>query len=164
MSWVERLRRQNKIRSKFKKERVDSCTFAQKKLYYALKQIGTIKHFKPSLEREIYTKTGVRFSDIYIKKYGLNIEVDGDYHSSETQKVADKQKEKEVWDKKKIITVRFTNEEIINNFEKVVDLLNSLIEELELLPNWKCPGKGKKRLNSTLLRKKIYQKFGKVYS
>lgn len=163
MSWVERLRRKNKIRSKFKKERVDSCTFAQKKLYYALKQIGTVKHFKPSLEREIYTKIGVRFSDIYIKKYGLNIEVDGDYHSSEDQKTADAQKEKEIWDKKKIITVRFTNAEIMNDFEKVLTKLNSLIDELEILPNWKSPGKGKKRLNSTLLRKKIYQKFGKTY-
>jgi len=160
MSWVERLRRQNKIRSKFKKERVASCTVPQKRLYSALKQIGLIKHFKPSLEREIYTKTGVRFSDIYIKKYGLNIEVDGGYHSSQDQKAADLQKEKEIWDKKKIITVRFSNEEIINDFEKVLTKLNSLIDELEILPNWKCPGKGKKRLNSTLSRKKVYQKFG----
>jgi very-short-patch-repair endonuclease len=162
MSWVERLRRQNKIRSKFKRDRVTSCTVPQKKLYYALKQIGLVKHFKPSLEREIYTKMGVRFSDIYIKKYGLNIEVDGDYHSSQDQKISDTQKEKEIWDKKKIITVRFTNTEIMNNFEKVLIRLNSLIDELEILPNWKCPGKGKKRLNSTLLRKKIYQKFGNV--
>lgn len=160
MSWVDRLRRQNKIRSKFKKDRVASCTVPQNRLYYALKQIGSIKHFKPSLEREIYTKTGVRFSDIYIKKYGLNIEVDGDYHFSEEQKTADAKKEKEIWDKKKIITVRFTNDEIMDNFEKVLTRMNSLIDELETLPNWKSPGKGKKRLNSTLLRKKIYQKFG----
>jgi very-short-patch-repair endonuclease len=159
MSWVEKLRRQNKIRSKFKKERVESCTAPQKKLYYALKQIGLARQFKPSLEREIYTKTGVRFSDIYIKKYGLNIEVDGGYHFSKNQIAIDAQKEREIWNKKKIITVRFANDEIMDNFEKVLIKLNSLIDELETLPNWRCPGKGRKRLNSTLLRKKVYNKF-----
>ncbi len=57
LSWVKRLKRQNRIRSKFKKDRMASCTVPQKKLYYALKQIGLVKHFKPAFEREIYTKS-----------------------------------------------------------------------------------------------------------
>ena len=162
-AWVEKLRVKNKIRSKFKKERINSCTFTQRKLYSALKQIGIEKHFKPALEREIYTKDGVRFSDIYIKKYGLDIEIDGGYHLSEFQKADDSQREKEIWDKKRIITVRFTNEEIINDFGKVINKLCSLMDEIELLPNWKSPGKGRKKFRSTMERKEIYKRFGKTF-
>ena len=159
MSWVDRLKRQNKIRGRFKRERTVSCTLAQERLFNILKTIGKRRQFKPALEREIYTKNGVRFSDIFIKKYGLNIEIDGGYHLSEVQKIKDSAKEKEIWDKKRIITIRFTNEDIFKRLGEILPRLESLMDELDTLPNFKCPGKGKKKFNSTIKRKQLYRKW-----
>ncbi|HRZ95528.1 MAG TPA: hypothetical protein P5262_03095 [Candidatus Moranbacteria bacterium] len=155
MTWVDRLKRQNKIRDRFKRERMDGCTLAQNKLFDVLKIIGKKRQFKPVLEREIYTKNGVRFSDIFISKYGLNIEVDGGYHFTEDQKVKDIMREKEIWDKKRIITIRFINEDIINRLDVIAPKLESLMNELDKLPHFKCPGKGKKKFNATVRRKQL---------
>lgn len=163
MDWTERLKKQNKIRDRFKKERVGSCTLAQQKLFDVLKAIGKRRRFKPALEREIYTKNGVRFSDIFIKKYGLNIEVDGGYHNLEEQKIKDSLREKEIWGKKRIITIRFTNEDIFKSLDKIILKMESLMDDLDTLPNWKCPGKGKKRLNATIRRKQLWKEWSKNY-
>lgn len=151
---VEDIRRKNKIRTKYKSQRMRSVTPAQKKLFEALKALGRVKQFNVVKEREIYTKTGVRFADIYIRRYGLAIEVDGDYHTTPEQKVADEMREKEIWAKKRVMTVRVSNLEVLENIDAVVQRISVLIDQLELLPNWKSPGRGK-RLATTQARKRL---------
>jgi len=156
---INELKKRNKIRDKFKRERLQNVTLAQEKLYTALQPLGKEKHFKIAKEREVYTRQGVRFTDLFIKKYGLNIEVDGNYHLTEDQKSKDISKEKELWDKKRIITIRFTNYEILNDLNNVIKNINLFINKLETLPNWKSSGKGIKKLRTTITRKKYYKEW-----
>jgi len=156
----EDVRKKNKIRDKYKRERIKSVSSAQRKLADALRVLGKRNQFKVALEREIYTKEGVRFVDIFIKKFGLAIEVDGGYHMSAGQKESDKKRDKEIWDKKHILIIRFSNHEIRNELDKVLNKIESTINEFEGLSNWKSPGKGVKRLRNTLARKAIKKRLG----
>jgi len=156
---IERLKKQNKIRDNFKKQRISNVSVPQQILFNKLKKLGRDKHFKPALERELYTLKGVRFSDIFIKKYGLNIEIDGEYHLSEEQVLKDSIREQEIWIKKKIITVRFMNSQIIENCDTVLKKIEGLLAELDPLPNWKSPGKGTKRVDTYSRRKEIYERY-----
>lgn len=150
------IKRKNAIRDRFKKIRVQSITPAQAVLFRALELLAKEYAFKVVKEREIYTKEGVRFADLFIKKYGLIIEVDGDYHFTPEQIEKDKQREEEIWSKKKIITLRFKNEDVVSNIDGVLTSIRSIIVRLSTLPNYKSPGKGVKKLRNTLARKKIY--------
>jgi len=158
----EKLRKQNKIRDRFKKQRKESITFAQKKLFEYLK-FSRNGDFKTSLEREIYTKEGVRFSDIFIKKHGLSIEIDGEHHFTEEQTLKDSAREKEIWDKKRIITIRVTNDEIINDFESTTKRIDNLINKLDVPPLWGAR-KGKNwNIKNTMDRKKIWKNWSEEY-
>jgi very-short-patch-repair endonuclease len=160
---IERVRRQNKTRDLFKKERRESVTLAQNKLFTYLVGLGKKRGFKPSLEREVYTKSRVRFADIFIQKYGLNIDVDGSFHSTKEQILKDIEREKEMWLKKRIITIRFTNNEIFNNFALIELKIELLLDELELLPHWKTLGVGEKRKKILTTRREIWKKLSKLY-
>lgn len=98
----------------------------------------------------------MRFADLFVKKYGLIIEVDGGYHSTPEQKTRDCKRDEEIWDKKKIITMRVTNQDVMSNINNVLEIIKSVIEKLSVLPNYKSPGKGLKKLRNTIARKKIY--------
>lgn len=156
LNFVEKLKVKNKIRDKFKKERISSVTPTQKMLVNALGEMSHEFSFGTVKEREIYTQNGVRFADIYIKKYGLIIEVDGGYHSSPDQRIKDIQRDEEVWKEKQIITLRFTNDEIENQLENVLTAIRLVVSKLDTLSNFNSMGKGKKKLHNTLERKKIY--------
>jgi very-short-patch-repair endonuclease len=151
----EGLKVKNKIRDKFKKERMESITPAQSSLFRALQVLGKDHGFKIVKEREIYTKEGVRFADLFIKKYGLIIEVDGGYHSTPEQKQKDLDRDQEIWTKKGIVTMRFNNDEIFDREKETLQAVRLMIARLAVLPNYQTPGKGKKKLATTLARKKI---------
>ncbi len=152
----EDLKRKNTTRDRFKKARVRSITSAQKILFEALKPLAKEFAFKVAKEREIYTKEGVRFADLFIKKYGLIVEVDGGYHLTPEQVRKDKKRDEEIWEKKMIITLRIKNEEVMGNIEDTLKTIRSVVTKLSTLPNHKSPGKGVKKLRNTLARKKIY--------
>lgn len=152
--WKENLKRKNKIRDKFKSTRLSSITPAQAVLFSALGPLSKEYEFKVVKEREIYTENGVRFADLFIKKYGLIIEVDGGYHSTVEQREKDLQRDKEIWDKKRIVTLRVNNQEILNNIEETLSTIRSVLSRLSTLPNYKSPGK-RNKLTTTLARKKI---------
>lgn len=158
----EDLHRKNKIRDKFKPARIKSVTPAQVSLFCDLEPLGKEYQFKVVKEREIYTKEGVRFADLFIKKYGLMIEVDGGYHLAPAQKERDLQRDEEVWNKKRIITLRFNNQEVWSKKEEVLQAVRAVISQLSLLPHYKSPGKGKKKLHNTLARRKIYNELRKL--
>ncbi|MDD4290536.1 MAG: DUF559 domain-containing protein, partial [Patescibacteria group bacterium] len=99
---------------------------------------------------------GVRFADLFIKKYGLIIEVDGGYHFAPKQIEEDRRRDEEIWSKKKIITLRFKNEDVMGNIDDVLISIRAVIARLAALSNYKTPGKGVKKLRNTLARKKIY--------
>lgn len=151
----ENLRKKNKIRDKFKSTRLKSITPAQAVLFRALGPLSKEYEFKVVKEREIYTKNGVRFADLFIKKYGLIIEVDGGYHSTAEQKEKDLQRDKEIWDKKRILTLRVNNQEILKNIDETLNTIRSVLLRLSTLSNYKSPGK-RKKLETTLARKKIF--------
>ncbi len=150
------IKRKNAIRDRFKKIRVQSITPAQAVLFKALELLEKEYAFKVVKEREIYTKEGVRFADLFIKKYGLIIEVDGGYHFTPKQIEEDRRRDEEIWSKKKIITLRFKNEDVMENIDDVLISVRAVIARLAALSNYKTPGKGVKKLRNTLARKKIY--------
>jgi len=150
------IKRKNAIRDRFKKVRAQSITPAQAVLFNALKLLAKEYAFKVVKEREIYTRKGVRFADLFIKKYGLIIEVDGGYHFTPKQIEEDKRRDEEIWSKKMIITLRFKNEDVMGNIDGVLISIRSMIARLSALSNYKSPGKGARKLRNTLARKKIY--------
>lgn len=152
----EDLKRKNAIRDRFKKTRMRSITPAQAMLFTALQPLAKEYAFKVAKEREVYTKEGVRFADIFIQKYGLIIEVDGGYHSNPKQVEDDRRRDEEIWAKKKIVTLRVKNEDVMSDTEDVLKTIRSIVGKLSGLPNYKTPGKGLKKLRNTLARKKIY--------
>lgn len=161
-TFQEDLRRKNKIRDKFKKIRGSSITPAQWTLFHSLESLGKEYQFKIVKEREIYTKEGVRFADLFIQKYGLIIEVDGGYHSTLEQREKDLQRDKEIWKKKKIITLRFSNESVWSKKQEILRTIRIVVSQLSLLSHYKTPGKGKKKLHNTLARRKIYNEIRKT--
>jgi len=131
---IEDVKRKNKIRDRFKKQRLWSVTLAQRMLYEAMQTMGKGR-FIVAKEREIYTKHGVRFADIYIRKYGLAIEVDGGYHREEEQKVEDKIRETQIWDKKRILTIRVSNSDITMENGDSHHLTIPLVDQYDPVPS-----------------------------
>ncbi|MDD4358778.1 MAG: DUF559 domain-containing protein [Candidatus Pacebacteria bacterium] len=132
------IKRKNAIRDRFKKIRVQSITPAQSVLFNALGLLAEEYAFKVVKEREIYTKEGVRFADLFIKKYGLIIEVDGGYHFTSKQIEEDKRRDEEIWSKKMIITLRFKNENVMSDMDGVLTSIRSMIARLSALYRTKC--------------------------
>lgn len=159
----EDLRRKNKIRDRFKRARLHAATPAQVALYKILETLGKEYQFKVVKEREIYTKTGVRFADLYIQKYGLIVEVDGGYHLTPDQKEKDQRRDNEIWEKKQVITLRFSNDDVWSKKEVVIETTRSIIERLKILPNHRSQGRGEKKHQSTLARKLIYEELQNQY-
>lgn len=148
---------QNKIRDKFRSQRLAQVSWPQRLLFKELQIEGKRSGFKPRLEHEIYTTNGVRFADIYIKRWHLNIDIDGSYHHAASQKLKDVQREDELWaNKRQIVTLRFSNEEVMSDAKTVVRRILAFAQSLDNRPkNKNLPRPERKRLR-TLHRKKTY--------
>ena len=76
--------------------------------------------------------------DFYCSKLLLAIEIDGDSHDK--KHFLDKNRDLYL-EQRKIKTVRFKNEEVLNNIEKVKLILSEIVEERKLI--FKSPFKSK---------------------
>ncbi len=70
--------------------------------------------------------------DFYCHQFKLVIEIDGGYHNNKEQRTAD-QKREELLQFQELHILRFTNEEIVENIEKVIEQILKKIDELKLL-------------------------------
>lgn len=154
---------QDKIRDKFKTQRIQKCSPSQNLLYNILKSKYNTEDFKITTEKEIYTKHGVRFLDIFIEPINLSIEVDGKYHENYRQKLLDMIRERELWNRKKIITIRFTNDEVLNNINNVILRLLPIINKLKDLCQSYSVIYTQEKMKYTLARKKIYRKINNSF-
>lgn len=67
-------------------------------------------------------------SDFYLPKpYKLAIEIDGLYHSLDYQKVIDQYKDNYLYNKRGIKTIRFSNDLILSNSNKVKEILLGIL-------------------------------------
>lgn len=64
--------------------------------------------------------------DFYCHELRLSLEIDGGYHLKKEQKEIDRQRT-EYLKSVGIIEYRFTNEEILNQFEKSIEFINSTL-------------------------------------
>ncbi|WP_232778364.1 endonuclease domain-containing protein [Salegentibacter sediminis] len=69
--------------------------------------------------------------DFYCHQFKLVIEVDGGYHNSKQQKIADKERE-ELLEFQDLHIIRFTNEEVIGNVKGIIQRILEKINELKL--------------------------------
>ena len=68
----------------------------------------------------------VYIRDFYCHRVKLAIEIDGEYHDSKEQKVLDSKRTIEI-NRLGLYELRFTNDEVLNNFEVVVRSIESYI-------------------------------------
>ncbi len=69
-------------------------------------------------------------ADFYCHKYHLIIEIDGGYHESEEQKKKDYERTK-LLEENGLTLIRFTNEDVEDNLNDVLDCIRNKIEELK---------------------------------
>ena len=67
--------------------------------------------------------------DFYCHKLGLIIEIDGEYHNDEEQKKLDKERG-ELLTFQDLNIIRFTNQEVYDNVDRVIELLEEKIDSL----------------------------------
>ncbi len=68
-------------------------------------------------------------ADFYCHKLKLVIEIDGEYHNSQEQKIIDKQKTLDL-ESQGLKVVRFTNEKVENNLNEVLKKIRELAKEI----------------------------------
>ncbi|TYB79912.1 endonuclease domain-containing protein [Bizionia myxarmorum] len=67
--------------------------------------------------------------DFYCHKIALVIEIDGEYHNSEEQKALDKERT-ELLNFQDIHVIRFTNNEVYDNLNKVIESIEVKVDAL----------------------------------
>ncbi len=65
-------------------------------------------------------------ADFYAHELKLVIELDGKYHEEKSQSFYDKDRDQNIGNKA-VLTLRFTNEEILNSLEEVLNRLRNKI-------------------------------------
>ena len=70
-------------------------------------------------------------ADFYCHKFRLVIEIDGSIHDSADVKINDEKRQKDLEDLK-LTVIRFSNEQIKNDVENVLQFVSSTIENLTL--------------------------------
>lgn len=68
--------------------------------------------------------------DFYCHALLLVIEIDGEYHNTEKQRIKDDERT-ELLKSNKITVIRFTNDEVINNIDKVIKEIVDTIHHLK---------------------------------
>jgi len=91
-------------------------TIAEKKLWERLNKSQLGVRFKAQHPIDIF------IADFYCHKFKLVVEIDGGIH--ETQKEYDEGRTAEL-EKWGLTIIRFTNEEVMNNIEKVMEIIKS---------------------------------------
>ena len=76
----------------------------------------------------------IYIADFYCHKLKLVIEIDGSIHDAEEAKLKDAQRQKDL-ENLGLTVIRFTNEQIKNDAENVIERISSLIGKLTLNKN-----------------------------
>jgi len=71
----------------------------------------------------------IYIADFYCHKLKLVIEIDGPIHNSEEAKLNDEKRQKDL-ENLNLTVIRFTNEQIKNEVETVIEIISSTIEKL----------------------------------
>jgi len=102
----------------------ENMTEAEKKLWACLKN-NQCKDLKFRRQHPI----NLYIVDFYCHKIGLVIEIDGEYHKREEQKVLDNDRT-ELLKFQDLHIIRFTNKEVINNLDNVMTVIKAKIDSL----------------------------------
>lgn len=75
-------------------------------------------------------RKAVRVVDFYVARVKIVFEIDGSYHESSYQQIADFKREQEIGVKiKNVLFVRFSNKEVIENPERVKKIVKEVYNE-----------------------------------
>lgn len=118
----------NKIRAKkFKRKLIEKATLAELTLKQKLIDLNIFFQFQKPVPKGTYSK-GFYIPDFTIPiKYNktkakLYIEVDGGYHTTKEQQIKDNLRTKRLT-KKGNQVLRFTNNEVLNSLDKVIETI-----------------------------------------
>ena len=70
--------------------------------------------------------------DFYTEEIKLVIEVDGEYHTNRTQKMYDEDRD-QILESYNFVILRFTNDQVINSTQFVLDEIRRMIKLLKIL-------------------------------
>ncbi|MDC8000256.1 endonuclease domain-containing protein [Aequorivita todarodis] len=106
----------------------NKMTPAETKLWEHLKN-NQMEGFKFRRQHPIH----LFIADFYCHKLGLIIELDGEYHNEEEQMLKDKERT-ELLNFQNVSVIRFKNEEVENEIEKVLAEIKSFINNTQHQP------------------------------
>lgn len=103
-------------------------TFAERQLWFRLssKQLRSLKFRRQH-------GVGPYIVDFYCPEKGVVIEVDGNTHTDEDQKIKDKERERYL-ESLGLQVIRYTNQEVLKNLDGVLEDLNKKLVEGFYLP------------------------------
>ncbi len=102
----------------------ENMTQAEEILWERISKRG-VKGFKFRRQHPIH----LFIVDFYCHELGLIIEIDGEYHNDEEQKKRDKERS-ELLAFQDLYIIRFTNQEVYDDVDRVIDLLEEKIGNL----------------------------------
>lgn len=115
----------SRISQKLRKENIKKPTIAEDILYKCLKQ--ELKGKSAVMRQKVcFTEKSFIIADLYLRKYKVAIEIDGGYHELALQKIKDMEKNN-IYKLRNYKLLRFSNIEVINNTENVVDKILSIV-------------------------------------
>ena len=111
--------------SVLRKKLIKTAPVPEKILYQALKKelagICTVMR-----QKVIFTPKSFYIADLFLRKYKIIVEVDGEYHNTPQQRALDKEREKHFLRRKDYRIIRFTNSEILSNPAMVMERILKL--------------------------------------
>ena len=101
----------------------NKLTLAEQTFWLRIKELFPEYKFRKQHPISIY------IADFYCHKLKLVIEIDGPIHNSEEAKLNDEKRQKDL-ENLNLTVIRFTNEQIKSEIERVIDIISSTIKEL----------------------------------
>jgi len=101
-------------------------TPAEKQFWYVIREMPFSKTYAFNRQKPI----GEYIVDFYCHELGLVVEIDGDTHSGPEAEARD-QNRTEFLESKGLRVIRFTNHEVLNSIEGVIQILIRTLEEIK---------------------------------
>jgi leucyl-tRNA synthetase len=102
-----------------------NATTAERAFRSLLRNMGMNHEF----QKPVKVNNGYRYIDFYFPHIRLAIEIDGGYHNDPSQQIKDHEREKEIIDKLPVTFIRFTNQQVLNNPEVLIDALFGYVKQ-----------------------------------
>jgi leucyl-tRNA synthetase len=96
-----------------------NATTAERAFRSLLRDVG-IQHY---FQKPVKVDNGYRYIDFYFPHLRLAIEIDGSYHNDPSQQIKDQEREEEIIEKLPVTFIRFTNQQVLDNPELLLDTL-----------------------------------------